>query len=178
MTAIRLDPVTLRRTLETVTQLPFQMRAKYLREALNAGGGTLRNFATSMAPRETKTLIKSIKVKVVIPDTSHNRAHHGKPAYIVVGPKRRHGRMAIYSRGKLRAKSQQGAEKERLLKDKKIYLRVPSRYAHLAGPGRKSTFLQRASQLGGGMVMTRIQHKLTQAVNNFAQSQRIANGVY
>jgi hypothetical protein len=52
----------------------------------------VKDKAKSLARRETGLLSKSIGVKVTIPDASFNKAHHGKPAYVVVGPKRKSGR--------------------------------------------------------------------------------------
>lgn len=81
------------RHLEMVMRtLPRRVGIKTLRIALNAWGGVVKDKAKSLARRETGLLSKSIGVKVTIPDASRNVKHHGKPAYVVVGPKRKSGR--------------------------------------------------------------------------------------
>lgn len=148
--------------LRAFEQLPARVRFKHLRIGLNAGGGIIRDRYASLAHRETGLLSKSIGVRVSIPDSSYNKAHHGKPAYAVVGVKRKAGRMMrMNKKAKLKgfgvAQRDLVAERKRLNKEGKLsplrreaaavkavlaknvgaVYRNPSRYAHLAGPRRK-----------------------------------------
>lgn len=146
--------------LRAFDELPRRVRFKHLRIALNAGGGLIRDRAKAIVRRDSGLLSKSLGVKVSIPDASFNKAHHGKPAYAVIGPKRKSGRMMRVNRkGKLQgfgaAQKELVAERKRLAKDGKLsplkrelvakkavlkkhadaIYRNPSRYAHLVEKG-------------------------------------------
>ena len=125
-------------TQHAMRHVPRQVQFRHLRIGMNAGCGILKRSAQGYINDETGLLSKSLSVKVKIPDASHNRAHHGKPAYGVIGPKRN------FVRASVRAAS----GKSRLLSDKKAFNRVmgggrvsvrnPARYAHLVHGGTKS----------------------------------------
>lgn len=148
--------------LRAFDELPRRVRIKHTRIALNAGGGVIKNQYAATAHRQTGLLSKSIGVKVTIPDASFNKKHHGKPAYAVVGVKRKAGRMMRLNKKNVlkgfgAAQKELVAERKRLEKDGKLpplqreraavkavldknkgaVYRSPSRYAHLAGPDRK-----------------------------------------
>lgn len=143
-------------------QLPRRVQFRHLRIALNAGGGVIRDAYKARAHQETGLLAKSIGVKVAIPDASFNPKHHGKPAYAVIGVKRKAGRIVrLNKQGKLKGfgagQKELNAARVRLTKEGKLtprqrdrfavklalknapgaVFRNPSRYAHLAGPDRK-----------------------------------------
>lgn len=161
--------------LNAFRELPRRMYFKHLRIGLNAGGGIIRDKYAAIAHRVTGLLSRSVGVKVTIPDASYNAAHHGRPATAVIGVKRRAGRMLRQSaRGTLigygKAQKALTAERKRLSADKTInalareraavksvlssfggaQYRSPSRYAHLAGPGRDG-----ASVLASAVAQTR-----------------------
>jgi len=146
--------------LQAFRDLPRRVGFKHLRIALNAGGGIIRDRAKSIVRRESGTLAQSLGVKVKIPDASFNSAHHGKPAYVLVGPKRRSGRMIRKNKkGNLKgfgaAQKFLNTERKRLNKEGKLpplrrehaakvatlkkfpdaVYRNPSRYAHLVEKG-------------------------------------------
>ena len=144
-------------------ELPRRVHFKHLRIALNAGGGIIRDRAATFARRDTGLLAKSLGVKVKIPDASFNVAHHGKPAYAVIGPKRKSGRfMRLNSKGLLKGfgSAQKGLVAERKRLNEKVktlnplkreraavknvglmfpdaVYRNPSRYAHLVEKGHR-----------------------------------------
>lgn len=139
-------------TMHAMRHIPRQVQFRHLRIAMNAGGGIMKRSAEGYVPTETKLLKKALAVKVKIPDASYNRAHHGKPAYVVIGPRRN------FVRASVRAAS----GKSRLLSDKKAFSRVmgggrvsvrnPARYAHLAHGGTKSHVVsaKRVTKLSDG----------------------------
>jgi hypothetical protein len=182
--------------LRAFDQLPRRVRFKHLRIALNAGGGVIRDRYKAIAHKETGLLSKSIGVKVKIPDASFNSAHHGKPAYAVVGVKRKAGRMMrLNKKGNLKVfgKAQQFlvAERKRLNKEGKlpplrrehaakvatlnkfqdVVYRNPARYAHLAGPRRKGAeVLASAVRASKSQAIARVSEKLRQGIEIEARS--------
>lgn len=146
--------------LRAFAELPRRLGLKHLRIALNAGGGIVRDRAQQIVRRDSGLLAKSLGVKVKIPDASYNAAHHGKPAYAVIGPKRRSGKfLRLTRKGTLKgfgaAQRELTAERKRLEKEGKLsplqreraavaavaknnqdaIYRNPSRYAHLVEKG-------------------------------------------
>jgi hypothetical protein len=75
-------------TLNAFRDLPRAIRNRHMRIAMNAGAGVIRDTAVANAPKQSGLLKKSLKVKVRVPDASYNVAHHGRPAYAVIGPVR------------------------------------------------------------------------------------------
>jgi hypothetical protein len=122
--------------IHAMRELPRRVRIRHLRIALNAGGGVLKSAATSLVPTQFGVLKKSLGVKVTIPDASYNAAHHGRPAYVVVGPRRRFARAFVSSKSGPKLLSDKKALK-RVLGGGKVNARVPSRYAHLVEFGTK-----------------------------------------
>lgn len=176
-----------REALNAFRELPRRVRFRHLRIALNAAGGVIRDRAASLARRETGLLSKSIGVKVKIPDASFNSDHHGKPAYAVIGAKRRAGKiMRVNRRGKLKGitaanrelkaarkslagtltplKREEAAVKSVLAKNAGAVYRVPSRYSHLAE--RKQSFIGAAGRQVQGQAVARISEKLTQGIES------------
>ena len=124
--------VTLRQLLTNLTLLPRRVGLRVFRVALNAWGGTVRDKAKSLARRETGLLQKSLKIKVRIPDASYNVKHHGKPAYVMVGPAR--NVIGPIARGK---KLSDKKAFKRVMSGGRVQTRRPSRYAHLIERGTK-----------------------------------------
>lgn len=177
--------------LRAFEQLPRKVRQRHMRIALSAGGGEIKNAYVAIAHRETGLMAKSVAVKVRIPDASFNRRHHGKPAYAMIGVKRKAGRMMrLNKRGALkgfgaaqralkteRARLQQegklpplkreaAAVKAVLDKHPDVVYRNPSRYAHLAGPDRKggevlSKAVRQSKDAAGARVVEKLKHGLT-----------------
>lgn len=181
--------------LRAFDELPRRVRHKHLRIALNAGGGVIRDRYKAIAHRETGLLSKSIGVKVKIPDASFNKAHHGKPAYAVVGVKRKAGRMMRLKRTGLKgfgvAQRELVAERKRLNKEGKLpplrreqaavkavlkknqeaVYRNPARYAHLAGPKRKGAqVLASAVSQSKSQAVAKVAEKLRQGIDSEARS--------
>lgn len=168
--------------LDAFADLPRTVRNKHMRIGLNAAAGVIRDMAVTFAPKESGLLRKSLKVKVRIPEASHNAAHHSKPAYAVVGPGRNMGR--ILKRKNLRGfgegQRDLKAERVRLKADgtiaplnrereavrfvkasfKGVIYRNPSRYAHLVEGGTKPHMAGKRKHPG-----SRAQHFLQRAVS-------------
>lgn len=158
--AMVVDQRTYAQLMANLARLPRRMGIKHFRIGLNAWGGVVKTEAKALVRKESKTLEKSLTVKVVIPDASYNVAHHGKPAYVLVGPGRRSGRFlretqARKLKGYAAAQKALVAERKRLAAGKigaplerersavktvkaqfpKAIYRNPSRYAHLVEKG-------------------------------------------
>lgn len=172
--------------LHALNELPRAVAHKHLRIGLNAWGGEVKNILGFTAPRDTGLLRKSFGVKVKIPDASFNTKHHGKPAYVLVGPKRRSGRMMRRSnRGKLigfglaqkelqiqrtasgvlslrpLARERAAVKLAKSLHPGAVY-KNPTRYAHLAE--RKHGYMKRAEAVGKRLGQTALLHKIRQGV--------------
>ena len=158
-------------------ELPRRVGIKHLRIALNAGGGVIRTRYAQNARKESGLLSKSIGIKVRIPDASFNQAHHGKPAYAIVGVKRNSGRMMRRNkRGKLKgfgaaqkalraAKGNPDAVKLVKAQFSDAQFRVPSRYAHLAGKDRRGAeVLDRSWRQSQSAALAKITEKLQAGV--------------
>lgn len=167
-----IEPTSYRNCLAALQQFPRGVRNKHVRIALNAGAGVYKRLVQSMATRETGALQKSMIVKVTVPDASRNAAHHGKPAYAVIGPSRRAVRWVRSVAGRLRTVGAKTARKFGLRS-----IRNPARYAHLAGPGRKSTFMQRAATIGRSQATNRALWKLQAGIREEQQKLAAKNGV-
>lgn len=178
-------------------ELPRRVAIFTVRVALNAWGGVVRDKAVPLARRQTGMLAKSLGVKVKIPDASFNKAHHGKPAYVLVGPKRRSGRMLrkdnlkgfgaaqreLVATRKLLAGKGKPLERERLAVRlvKSTYdavYRNPSRYAHLVegghkkGKGRSAArpypFIGPAQRYGEGPGFEKFKQKMADGIREHA----------
>lgn len=75
--------------------LPRKLIFGHLRIALFKWGGEVKNVAVALVRRRTGTLAKGLKVEVKIPDASYDTRHHGKPARVIFGPKRRFGKVHV-----------------------------------------------------------------------------------
>lgn len=156
-------------TLHALGEMPRRLRFRHLRIALNAGGGVLKRSAQGYAPKETGLLKRSMVVKVKIPDASYNAKHHGKPAYVVVGPKRgMRVPVARNRKGALRAITEKRAT---TLRDKGMAVnqyRSPSRYAHLVHGGTRKAkanpYLTRAVHTSGQTAQDAVVRKLKSAI--------------
>lgn len=158
-------------TLQAFLELPQTIQNKGMRIGLNAAGGVIRDAAVANAPRESGLLRKSIKVKVKIPNASYNRQHHGRPAYAVVGPARRIVQAVLMTSKGARQKGAAGLAKAHN-KGGRIQIRRPSRYAHLAGPGRKANFLHLAAASHGETAKAKMIQKIKDTVTTWALSRR------
>lgn len=159
LAALEFDPRSLAHIGMAMRELPRRVGIRVVRVALNAWGGIVRDKAAQLARRQSGLLAKSPGVKVTIPDASYNSAHHGKPAYVLVGPKRKSGKMLRKEslRGYGAAQRELKARRLELKKDgtlkplerekaavrfvlasfKDAIYRNPSRYAHLVEHGHK-----------------------------------------
>jgi hypothetical protein len=141
-----------KQAMKALEELPRRIAHKHLRIALNAGGGILKRTAESQVPASTGLLKKSLGVKVKIPDASFNIKHHGKAAYVVIGPRRNFVRASANKNGKTALLSDKKALK-RVLGGGKVKTRNPARYAHLVHGGTKShsVSVKAARVLSNGM---------------------------
>ena len=161
--------------LTAFADLPVTIQNKHMRIGLNAAAGVIRDAAVANAPKDTGLLQKSLKVKVKIPNASYNRAHHGRPAYAVVGPSRQVVGVQTFrksgSRGKI--KTVRLKPKQRLATN----VRRPSRYAHLVERGTKrgvkaTRFLARAVSSHGSAAQAKMIQKLQDGLREFAATRR------
>lgn len=168
---LRIQVLGVRETVATFQELPRSIRNRHMRIAMNAGAGIVRDAAVARAPRETGLLGRAQKIKVKIPDASFNAAHHGRPAYAVIGTSRRVvsaiGRTA---KGKVRRISDKRATKI-VLGGGRVAFRKPSRYAHLAGKSGKQWLVQ-AARSAGPAAQAKIISKLHDGLREFARSRR------
>lgn len=153
--------------LAAFSELPMTVQNKGMRIGLNAAGGVLSDAAVANAPKESGLLRRSLKVKVKIPNASYNRAHHGRPAYAIVGPTRRLVQAVAITNKGARTKSAKGIAKAHAA-GRTIQIRRPARYAHLAGPGRKGRFLHQAVASHGGAALDKMVGKLRGTLSEWA----------
>jgi hypothetical protein len=175
---------------QAMRDVPRRVQLRHVRIGLNKGAGMLRGSVSSMTPRDTGALAKSYKIKVKVPDASFNKAHHGKPAYAVIGASRQkrayrrrtsegrligHGAANKSFAAELKAGTKLGQARrtvENTFKDA-IY-RAPSRYAHIVEKGRK------AGRRGGAQQGRRMHEKAVRIAGPAAQVatiQKIRDGV-
>jgi HK97 gp10 family phage protein len=160
--------------LAAFRDLPMSIQHRHMRIALNAAGGVIRDAAVGNAPKDTGLLKKSLKVKVKIPDASYNSAHHGRPAYAVIGPSRNVVGVQTFRKSGARGviKTVRLRPKQRLATS----VRRPSRYAHLVERGtRRGTkatwFLRRAVSSSGEMAKDKMIQKLKDGLREFAATR-------
>lgn len=181
--SIRLYVTGTQFTINALTGLDGRLRFKTVRIALNAYGGVVKRAAMAGAPKGSGLLGKSIRVKVKVPDASYNKAHHGKPAYVVIGPgrgifgfKTKTGRVGAktLAAGMKQIDKRGGSfqtvkERSRFLGGRLgIYKRRASRYAHFAEKGRKGTggshFLEKAATSTMPTAMAALQNKMASGI--------------
>jgi HK97 gp10 family phage protein len=131
-------------TLNAFRDLPRAIRNRHMRIAMNAGAGVIRDTAVANAPKQSGLLKKSLKVKVRVPDASYNVAHHGRPAYAVIGPSRYVVGPTVKRGGKTKLMGIKRATKY-VLGGGKVQTRSPSRYAHLVEKGTRKHNIRPAS---------------------------------
>ena len=145
--------------------LPRNVGLRVYRVALNAWGGIVKRVQVTKARRRTGLLAKSPKVKVKIPDASFNAAHHGKPAYVLVGPSRdvvgpayKGQRVSIRKATKIASSGG------------RIQTRRPSRYAHLVE--KIDPFVGPSVEAGATAGMAVFTSKLSQGIT--AEAAKLA----
>lgn len=188
--AMVLDKSTLDKLLLNLRELPRRVGQKHLRIALNAWGGAVRAHARRFVRKETGLLDKSLSVKVVIPNTSYNVAHHGRPPYVLVGPGRRKGRFinpdtlrnigaanrfANTLRKQLNAAGTANPLRRETLAVKatrraypKAVYRNPSRYAHLVE--KRYPFIRKAQEYGQRDGMAALFNRLREGIQQEARA--------
>ena len=160
--------------LDSFVQLPRTLQNKHMRIGLNAAAGVIRNAAVANAPQDTGLLKKSIKIKVKIPNASYSAAHHGKPAYAIIGPSRNVVGVQTFRKSGTRGR----IKTVRLKANQRLATNVrrPSRYAHLVERGTKrgtkaTWFLRRAVASAGAMAQAKMIQKLRDGLQEFASSR-------
>src|SRR4029079_3117282 len=159
--------------VRALEELPRRLQNRHTRIALNAAGGVLKKSAAANAPRQTGLLGRSLGVKVKVPNASFNPKHNGKPAYVIVGPRR--GFLAPVARinGKIKKLSIRAATKRVVSRAGKVFARNPSRYSHLVhnphnvvrggqvvGRTKAHPFLTQAVQQSGQQALDKAEQKL------------------
>ena len=134
---LRLQIVGVQDTINAFRDLTRTVRNKHMRIAMNAGAGVIRDAAVANAPKETGLLKKSLKIKVRVPDASFNAAHHGRPAYAVIGPARGVVSRVANVKGTVKTITTRQAIK-RSFGGGGFTTRRPSRYAHLVEKGTRA----------------------------------------
>jgi hypothetical protein len=130
------DPSSLAKTQFALEQLPVRVQFRQQRIALNAMGGEVKREMVARASRDSGLLKKSPRVKVSIPNASRNSKHHGRPAYVVIGPGRKViGAVGITGKRKRSLKVLRSANQ--FAQAARIQIRRPSRYAHLVEKGHR-----------------------------------------
>lgn len=201
---VRIHVAGVKEALRAFDELPRKVRFKHLRIALNAGAGLIRDRAASLARRETGLLAGSLGIKVKIPDASYNEKHHGKPAYAVIGPKRKSGHMMLLTdkKGQVErmerhslAQADLIAERKRLAKErgvprlareiaaiksvlgkhgKRMVYRNPSRYAHLVE--RRYPFMSVAARQMATAAIEKMERKLADGIQKESRALASAGG--
>jgi hypothetical protein len=150
---LRVEFPNLKQALRALDEFPRGIRRKWTRMALSAGAGVLRDAAKRYVPKETRLLERSLGVKVSIPRNPN------RPAYALVGARRRQGRVVASVKGQVRTLTARGTTK-RLQSGRKARFRDPVRYLHLV----ENPHVIR----GGGM--TEGSHFLAKALANAGQA--------
>ncbi len=174
---LEIDMGSYRQLMHNLSELPRRVGLKVFRIALNAWGGVVRDVAKSMARKETGLLKKSLIVKAKIPDASYNVKHHGKPAYVIVGPSRHVvGPVVIGAGGRANLLTIRKATKF-VLGGGKVLTRRPSRYAHLierghGGPWKAKAypFIGPAQRVGASAGMNAFFDKMKQGIEREANA--------
>lgn len=162
------------------------VRIRHMRISLNAAMGVIRGHAVTGAPRDSRLLSRSLRVKVVVPQSSKNHAHHDRPAWGMVGAGRGLD-MAVVTKASGKrstttfAKAQE-QNKARVLSGKtgnKIERKRASRYLHLAekeggikGPGG-THFMANAAKRGATAANAKFTAKIQQGIDT--EAKRLAS---
>lgn len=171
-------------TMFALQELPRRVYFRHQRIALSAAGGVIRDEAAARARRVTGLMAKSFGVKVKIPDSSFNKKHHGRPAYVIIGPRRRFVGVKVYrlsKAGRLSSRIKQFSLKS----GRKIAttLRRPTRYTHLVEKGTKRSrafpALGPAVAAARDRAMAAYQRKIKQGIEQeaFGLSKELFAGV-
>lgn len=155
------DQASVRQLQRNLSVLPRRVAIKHLRIGLNAAGGEAKKVAVATSARETGLLSKSHIVKVTIPDASHNTAHHGKPARVIVGPSRK-VRALVRFKGGERKTVTLARLKKTGFRGNLVSWRKPSRYSHLAE--KKSPAIANAQNALATTGMERLRQKIEQGI--------------
>ena len=161
------SPFELKRFQDRLNTLAGNVQRRVVRNALSAAGGVLRDIAKSLAREDTGLLKKSLAVKnPYVPKVNANTVGYTPNSYVLVGVKRKAGRMLrkstlrgsgvsqralvverkrLKTEGSLPAlKRERAAVRNVLTRFQDAIYRNPSRYAHILegghakGKGRSS----------------------------------------
>lgn len=165
---MRVQVFGVQEALATFAQLPVTMHNRGMRIAMNAGGGVLRDAMVANSPEDTRLHKRSLKVKVRVPNASRNRAHHGRPAYAVIGAARRFVGVRTFRKSGKVGK----AKIVRLKQGQTLATTVKraSRYSHMLE--RRTRFMSRAASSARGAANYKMLDKLHQVLRQFAAERR------
>lgn len=164
-----IDPRELARFTRAMAQLPPRVGFLQLRKAMSAWGGIVKAEAVAQVPQDTKLLKKSLAVgKPIIPDSSWDVRHHGKPAKLFVGPRRRFVAVTQFRQLKSgRLKASQRIVKLRHGQKLATTAKRASRYAHLAE--MRKPFIGPAQRAGNTRGLAKFKQKLGQGIEEEAR---------
>lgn len=159
--------------IQAFNELPATVHNRGMRVAMNAGAGVIRDAIVANAPKESGVLRGAIKIRVKIPNASFNKAHHGRPAYAVIGPSRRVVRAVAKTAKGFRRKGAAGIAKAQA-KGLAVRVRKPSRYAHVAGPGRRQQFVTQAVASHGEAAKAKVILKIQGTISEWKAKRAAA----
>jgi len=173
-TTLQFDQRSYQRLVSNLSVLPRRVGLKVYRVALNAWGGVVKAVQIARARRGSGLLAKSPGVKVTIPDASYNIKHRGKPAYVIVGPRRSVTGLVREVAGQTKSVTLARLKKTGFRGN--LVRRVrPSRYAHLVEKGIAGTkhitpdpFVEDSVVAGRGVGMAKFEAKLGEGINREA----------
>lgn len=158
MSSLHFDQQSFKQLMGNLIELPRRVGLRVFRIALNAWGGIVKSHEKRLAHRgATGLLARSPTVKVRIPDASYNVKHHGRPAYVMVGPDRRLVRP--FAGGT--TLSIKKATK-RVLSGGRVHVRKPSRYAHFVE--KNFPFIEPAQRAGASEGMAAFAGKMREGI--------------
>lgn len=152
MSMLQLKLEGVKETLSALTKASDAIKRKYMRVAMNAGGGIIKNAVLPRVPQRTKLLKQAIGVKVT-------QKKNGE-WFLVVGAKRGMKRAVKVTRsGNVRALSKKATSNLKFTPGGASRKMVdPARYLHLANKGTKAHYVTAVNKkvlASGGVIFGR-----------------------
>ena len=160
---VELDSRDYAHLLLVLKELPQRVALKHTRIALSAWGGVVKAKAVQAVPTDTKSLQKALVVKV---PNLKKLADRGKPAYVLVGARRR----AVATARIKGVRKLVGTKRAASIMLRGGTTRVvrPSRYAHLAE--KHKAFITPAQATGAREGMAKLTTKLREGIESEARA--------
>jgi hypothetical protein len=138
--AIQVKITGLQDSLKRLTSLDAKVRKKTLREALKAGAVELRKEARALAPVSTDPRLVPGLLKASMGEKI--KVYRSGTVVAIIGPRsgfKKNKKTGQRERTAIGRRAERVAGKKNL--GKQALSQNPTQYAHLAGPGRKQTFM-------------------------------------